>query len=133
MIRLISTGVPTATEQSFTYEIVEKLCKQYSVNQGILPIVNVAFNVSDSQTVGTQVYATVQAVVTVTYQPSGSKCNCGASPKTFVEEFQLSAEGSAISVSGVDGFTEPAYISTNSCGKAKGIRTVGTLTMTITA
>ena len=133
MIRLISTGVPTATEQSYTYEIVEKLCKQYCVNQGIQPIVNVAFNVSDSQTVGTQVYATVQAVVTVTYQQAGSKCNCGACTNTFVEEFQLSAEGSAISVSGVDGFSEPAYISTNSCGKAQGIRKVGVLTATITA
>lgn len=133
MIRLISTGVPTATEQSFTYEIVEKLCKPYCVNQSVRPVVNVAFNVSDTQTVGTQVYATIQAVVTVTYQPHGSKFPCCSRTNTFVEEFQWSAEGSAISVAATAGFNESAYVCGSSCAKAQGIRTVGTLTMTITA
>lgn len=133
MIRLISTGVPTATEQSFTYEIVEKLCKSYCVNQSVRPVVNVAFNVSDTQTVGTQVYVTIQAIVTVTYQPHGSKCSRAYTPPPFIEEFILSAEGSAISVASVAGYDEPAYVSNCDCNKAKGIRSVGTLTMTITA
>lgn len=133
MIRLIATGVPTATEQAYTYEITEKLCNPYCVNQGIKPIVNVAFNVSDTQTVGTQVYATVQAVVTVTYNPSNSKCACGNRINTFVEEFVISAEGSAISVAGVAGFDEPAYISHCNCNKAQGVHSVGVLTATITA
>lgn len=133
MIRLTSTGIPTATEMSFTYEIIEKLSKTYRVNQSIKPIVNVAFNVSDTQVVGTQVYATVQAVITVIYQPSGSHCACGNSTNPFVEEFEISAEGSAISVASVAGFDEPAYISHCNCNKSQGIRSVGVLTATITA
>lgn len=132
MIKLISTGVPTATEMSFTYEIVEKLCRTYCVNQSIKPIVNIAFNVSDTQTVGTQVYVTVQAVITVTYQPNGSECSRAYTPPPFIEEFILSAEGSAISVASVAGYDEPAYVSNCDCNKAKGIRSVGVLTATIT-
>lgn len=133
MIRLTSSGVPTATQQVYTYEIIEKLCKPYCVNQDVQPVVNAVFSVSDQQVVGTQVYANVQAVITVTYKPKGRQCPCSYRTNMFIENVVISAPGSAISVASSAAYTDPSYVSTSNCNNAQGVKNVGVLTATITA
>lgn len=132
MIKLTASGVPTTTEQEYTYEIVERLCKPYCINNEYQPIVTTGFSVINQEVVNGQVYATVQCIIDVTYQPKGRNCPCSYRKNTFIETVQISAPGVAISVADSNGFNEPAYVNANNCNLAQGIRTVGVLSATIT-
>lgn len=122
MIRITPAGALTATSYPLTYEIIEKLCKPYCTSNP--PIASVTWNVSDQRVVGTTVYATLQAVVTVA-------CPQGGCSKVYTEEVVVSGTGTAITVASTPGYTEAAYMN-GSCCKAGGVRAVGTVTVTIT-
>lgn len=122
MIRTTPAGALTATSYPMTYEIIEKLSRAYCPEN--MPVLNISWSVAEQRTIGTTVYGTVQAVISVAFPQGGCQ-------RVYTEEFEVSGEGTAISVEGVAGYTEAAYTSQNGC-KACGVKAVGTLTVTLT-
>lgn len=134
MIRTTIQGVPTATNQILTYEIVEKLNRAYCVNAEIQPIVTVTYSTADTELVGTTLYATIQALIQVSYKPKGCGCNSGMVTNTFTESFVVSfaaaTSATTIQLVNTPGYTDPAYLNNCNCCNASGIKQVGQLSIT---
>lgn len=122
----------TATAQSYTTDLTERLCKPYCINSSIQPIVNVVYSVDDTQLVGTTLYVTVKAQGEVNYVP---KCGnaCCPKQKIFTEYFTVSFTGATaattVTLTQANGAVKPAFV--NCYGVACGITALNTVTITI--
>lgn len=122
----------TATVQSYTADLTEKLCQPYCVNASIQPMVDVAYSIDDQTLIGTVLYVTVKAQGSVNYIP---KCGCACNPKSkiFTEYFTVSFAGATAASNATlvqaAGTVRPAYV--NCCNVACGISALNTVTITM--
>lgn len=122
----------TATEQVYTADLTERLCKPYCVNASIQPSVDVVYSIEDTTLAGTILYVKVKAQGTVTYVP---KCGsaCCPSQKVFTEYFTVSFAGatsaSTTTLTQASGVVQPAYV--NCFNVACGISALNVVTLTL--
>ncbi len=93
MIQSITlSGVPTATAQPLTVNIIKNLRQAYCVNNGVQPTATVAFSVASVTNNNTQNIALINAAVTLTYTP---KNGCVAKTVQWTEQFTVTFIGAA--------------------------------------
>lgn len=93
MIQSITlSGVPTATAQPLTVNIIKNLRQAYCVNNGVKPTATVAFSVASVTNNNTQNIALINAAVTLTYTP---KNGCAAKTVQWTEQFTVTFIGAA--------------------------------------
>ena len=91
MIQLTPIAI-AATSQQYLANVVENLCQAYCLTDSVQPSGNVTFSVASQQTSGTQTVVTINAAVTVTYQPKGY---CKSVVRQYNEQFQVAFIGAA--------------------------------------
>lgn len=91
MIQLTPIAI-AATSQQYLANVVENLCQAYCLTDSVQPTGNVTFSVASQQTNGTQTVVTINAAVTVTYQPKGY---CKSVVRQYNEQFQVAFIGAA--------------------------------------
>lgn len=93
-VRLTPIAI-SATSQQYLASLDENLCQAFCAASSVQPLATVAFTVAKQQTSDTQTVVTINAAMTVAYQPIGS---CRSVVKQFNEQFNVAFIGTAGSV-----------------------------------
>lgn len=91
MVQLTPISI-ASTAQQYLVNVVENLCQAYCTGNAVQPTGVVNFSVAGQQTEATQTIVTINAAVTVTYQPKGC---CKSVVRQFNEQFQVAFIGTA--------------------------------------
>lgn len=84
-VRLTPIAI-SATSQQYLASLDENLCQAFCAASAVQPTATVNFTVANQQTTGTQTVVTINAAMTVTYQPLGS---CRSVVRQFNEQFSV--------------------------------------------
>ena len=131
MIQLTPIAI-AATSQQYLANVVENLCQAYCLTDSIHPSGSVTFSVASQQTVGTQTVVTINAAVTVTYQPKGY---CKSVVRQFNEQFQVAFIGAAGAVPTIALTPLTTVVTADNikcCNKAYGVSLATPLTIAAT-
>lgn len=131
MIQLTPIAI-AATSQQYLANVVENLCQAYCLTDSVQPSGNVTFSVASQQTVGTQTVVTINAAVTVTYQPKG---HCKSVVRQFNEQFQVAFIGAAGAVPTIALTPLTTVVTADNikcCSKAYGVSLATPLTIAAT-
>ena len=131
MIQLTPIAI-AATSQQYLANVVENLCQAYCLTDSVQPSGSVTFSVASQQTVGTQTVVTINAAVTVTYQPKGY---CKSVVRQFNEQFQVAFIGAAGAVPTIALTPLTTVVTADNikcCNKAYGVSLATPLTIAAT-
>lgn len=131
MVQLTPISI-AATAQQYLVNVVENLCQAYCAGNAVQPTGVVNFSVAGQQTEATQTIVTINAAVTVTYQPKGC---CKSVVRQFNEQFQVAFIGTAGQVPSVTVTPLATVVSETNvkCGnRAYGISLATPLTIGVT-
>lgn len=119
MMTLTLIPLATATTQTFAVRITEGLCRPYSPQSSMQPIVSVDFSVENPKNLDGQIVASLVARGTITYVPKGS-CPCKAVIVPFVEKatiaFTANGTNTISVVKGDAVIGEPSNVRCNAYG-----------------
>lgn len=120
--------VATATSQEFLIEMSEHLCRPFCINGGNLPSGTIAFSAGTPVVVNGNAVVTISATATVL---APNSCGC-ATPQVFTETFDVAfAETATNAITLTPGTTIRVVPDDIKCCKARGVRLVTTLEVTI--
>lgn len=131
MIQLTPIAI-AATSQQYLANVVENLCQAYCLTDSVQPTGNVTFSVASQQTSVTQTIVTINAAVTVTYQPKGY---CKSVVRQFNEQFQVAFIGAAGAVPTIALTPLTTVVTADNikcCNKAYGVSLATPLTIAAT-
>lgn len=130
-VRLTPIAI-SATSQQYLASLDENLCQAFCAASSVQPTATVNFTVANQQTTGTQTVATINAAMTVTYQPIGS---CRSVVRQFNESFQvcfIGAEGAIPTIEPTQLATVVTPMNVKCNNRAYGISAATPLTITAT-
>lgn len=131
MIQLTPIAI-AATSQQYLANVVENLCQAYCLTDSVQPTGNVTFSVASQQTIGTQTVVTINAALTVTYQPKGY---CKSVVRQYNEQFQVAfigAEGAVPTITLTPLTTMVTADNIKCCNKAYGVSLATPVTIAAT-
>lgn len=130
-VRLTAIAI-SATSQQYLASLDENLCQAFCAASAVQPTATVNFTVANQQTTGTQTVATINAAMTVTYQPIGS---CRSVVRQFNESFQvcfIGAEGAIPTIEPTQLATVVTPMNVKCNNRAYGISAATPLTIAAT-
>lgn len=130
-VRLTAIAI-SATSQQYLASLDENLCQAFCAASAVQPTATVNFTVANQQTTGTQTVVTINADMTVTYQPIGS---CRSVVRQFNESFQvcfIGAEGAIPTIEPTQLATVVTPMSVKCNNRAYGISAATPLTIAAT-
>lgn len=130
-VRLTPIAI-SATSQQYLASLDENLCQAFCAASAVQPTATVNFTVANQQTTGTQTIVTINAAMTVTYQPIGS---CRSVVRQFNESFQvcfIGAEGAIPTIEPTQLATVVTPMNVKCNNRAYGISAATPLTITAT-
>lgn len=130
-VRLTAIAI-SATSQQYLASLDENLCQAFCAAGAVQPTATVNFTVANQQTTGTQTVVTINADMTVTYQPIGS---CRSVVRQFNESFQvcfIGAEGAIPTIEPTQLATVVTPMNVKCNNRAYGISAATPLTIAAT-